>query len=693
MPARAFGRSAPGRVLCHGRRGVERLELPTQFTEQCLARGSTFRVTPDRPGLIQQRCEPCGIKTRFAGQQLLQRRLTLGDQPPAPGFDAAEARPILRAQALACRQYRLDRGWVDLAHQLADVLALACQAAASIDPLRELDRLAQDLGQRQRIELGGAQADQALAQILGGVGCALAHALARRRGRRIKGQRVIPLFGASTLAHGWSPALLRRWIGLRGAGCVGGTLATVARCYNSARAAQEVPGVSSMSQTVDASRIAELESVVQLALQEARQLGASQAEADASLQKGLNATVRLGEVETVEYQRDRGLGITVYFGRRKGSASTADFAATAVRESVAKACSIARYTAEDACAGLADPDELAREFPDLQLDFNWSIEPDAAVALAQRCEAAGRAVDSRLANSEGATVSTGRGVRVYGNSHGFLAGQSSSSHSLSCVLIAQQGEDMQRDYWYTSARDPADLEDADVVGRIAGARAVGRLGARRLPTQKAPVLLAPEVARGLIGHFIGAISGGSQYRKSTFLLGAAGQQVFPSWMQMHERPYIRKGLASGAWDSEGVRTRDRELVQGGVVEGYLLGSYSARKLGLRSTGNAGGLHNLLVDPSPGALDATALLRTMGRGLLVTELMGQGVNGVTGDYSRGATGFWIEGGEIAWPVHEVTIAGNLKDMYRSIAAIGSDIDVRGGIRVGSLLLEQMTIAGE
>jgi PmbA protein len=261
------------------------------------------------------------------------------------------------------------------------------------------------------------------------------------------------------------------------------------------------------------------------------------------------------------------------------------------------------------------------------------------------------------------------------------------------VLIAQAGDDMQRDYWYTTARDPRDLEPAGKVGRIAGERAIARLGARRLPTQKAPVLFVPEIARGLIGHFAAAIRGGAQYRKSTFLLGAAGEQVFPSFVQMHERPFLKKGLASGAWDSEGVRTRDRELVRDGVVDGYLLGSYSARKLGLVTTGNAGGLHNLLVDPSAGAPDAAALLRQMGRGLLVTELMGQGVNGVTGDYSRGATGFWVEDGALAFPVQEVTIAGNLKDMYRQIVAIGGDVDLRGGIRMGSLLLEQMTIAGE
>lgn len=429
------------------------------------------------------------------------------------------------------------------------------------------------------------------------------------------------------------------------------------------------------------------------ALDTAKKSGASQAEVDASLSKGLSVTVRLGEVETVEYQRDRGLGITVYFGTRKGSASTADLGDESVRETVAKACAIARHTALDDCAGLADPDLLARDFPDLQLDFPWEITPDEAVVLARECESAGLAVDTRLGNSEGASVGSQRGVRVYGNSHGFLAGDCASSHSLSCVLLAQTGEDMQRDYWYSSARDPKDLEDAASIGRHAAARAIARLGARRLPTGKAPVLFAPEVARGFIGHFIGAIRGGAQYRKASFLLGAAGQQVFPSWVQMHERPRLPKAFASANWDGEGVRTQDRELVRDGVVDGYLLGSYSARKLGLRSTGNAGGLHNLLVDPSAGAPDQAALLRQMGKGLLVTELMGQGVNGVTGDYSRGATGFWVEGGELAYPVHEITIAGNLKELYPNVVAIGGDVDLRGGIRMGSLLVDGFTIAGE
>ncbi len=446
-------------------------------------------------------------------------------------------------------------------------------------------------------------------------------------------------------------------------------------------------------QEVDGTRIPELKNIVADSLRRARELGATQAEADVSLQKGLTTTVRLGEVETVEYQRDRGMGITVYFGQRKGSASTADLSPRAVAETVEKACDIARYTAEDDCAGLADPDELARDIPDLDLDHPWELSPEEAVETARACEAAGRDVDKRITNSEGASVGSHRGVRVYGNSHGFLAGYPSTSHSVSCVLLAQSGEDMQRDYWYSSARDGRDLESAMEIGRKAGMRAVARLGARKLATQRARILFAPEVARGLIGHFLGAVRGSSQYRKSSFLLGAAGQQVFPSFLELHERPHIPKALGSSPFDNEGVATRDRELVQGGVLTGYVLGSYSARKLGLKTTGNAGGTHNLLVESRTGGVEVGALMRELGTGLLVTELMGQGVNGVTGDYSRGASGFWVENGVSVYPVHEITIAGNLKDMYRNIAAIGSDVDLRGGVRVGSILVSEMTIAGE
>ncbi len=448
-----------------------------------------------------------------------------------------------------------------------------------------------------------------------------------------------------------------------------------------------------MQQAVDGTRIPELKDVVSLALAEAKQRGAFQAEVDASMNRGLSTTVRLGEVDTVESQRDRGVGVTVYFGKRKGSASTADLSAKAVRETVEKACTIARYTTEDACAGLADPEELARDIPDLELDHPWPITPDEAVEMARACEASGLAVDSRITNSEGATVSSHRDVRVYGNSNGFLEGFASTSHSLSCVLLAQQGDDMQRDYWFSTARDASQLQAGDAIGRKAAERALARLGGRRLTTRRAPILFAPEMARGFFGHFVAAVRGGAQYRKSSFLLDAAGQQVLPAFVQLDERPHIRRALASAPFDSEGVATRDRALVKDGVLQGYLLGSYSARKLGLKTTGNAGGVHNLLVTAPGKSLAFEALLREMGTGLLVTELMGQGVNGVTGDYSRGASGYWVQNGALTHPVNEITIAGNLKQMYRDIVALGSDVDVRGAIRTGSVLLSEMMIAGE
>src|SRR5215472_9965 len=436
-----------------------------------------------------------------------------------------------------------------------------------------------------------------------------------------------------------------------------------------------------------------LADVASLALEEARRAGATQCEADVSVSQGLSVSVRLGEVDTVEYQRDRGLGVTVYFGRRKGAASTADLTPAAVRETVAKASAIARYTAEDPYAGLVEPEALARDIPDLDLDHPWDLSPEAAIELARTCEARGLAVDPRVSNSEGAGVSSQRNTGVYGNSLGFLAGYSSTSHSVSCTLIAQAGDDMQRDYWWSVARDPQELETAASVGRIAGERALARLGAHRLKTRRAPVAYAPEMARGLVRHFIGAISGPSQYRKSSFLLDSAGEQVFPAFIDMQERPHIPRALASSPFDQEGAATHDRDLVRSGVLDGYVLGSYSARRLGLKTTGNAGGIHNLIVTASDGGLGSEAFLARLDTGLLVTELMGQGVNGVTGDYSRGASGFWVERGAIQHPVHEVTIAGNLKQMYLDIAAAGADVDARGAIRAPSLLVSEMTIAGE
>jgi PmbA protein len=436
---------------------------------------------------------------------------------------------------------------------------------------------------------------------------------------------------------------------------------------------------------------ADLESLVRFAIDEARRLGASEVEAGVSVDTGLAVTARLGEVETLEYTRDRGMGVTVYRGKRKGSASTADLTQKTIAETVAKAYSIAGFTAADESAGLPDPETLARDVPDLDLSHPWAIEPDEARDLAVACEAAALAVDPRISNSEGATLSSHRGVRVFGNSLGFIGGFPSSMHSLSCVVVAQDKGEMQRDYWYSSMRDWRDLESGESIGRQAAHRALRRLNARKLATVNAPVLFVPELARGLFGHFVGAIRGGSQYRRASFLLDSAGQQVFPDWIRIAERPHIRKGLGSTPFDGEGVATSDRELVDAGVLTGYVLGTYSARKLGLKTTGNAGGVHNLIV--APGADDFDALLRRMNRGLVVTELMGQGINGVTGDYSRGAAGFWVENGKLGDPVHEITIAGNLREMYRNIVAVGSDVDVRGSIRTGSVLLEKMTIAGE
>jgi len=435
----------------------------------------------------------------------------------------------------------------------------------------------------------------------------------------------------------------------------------------------------------------DLLALVEIALQEARSLGASQAEAAISMDVGLSVSARLGEVETIEYQRDRGMGVTVYFGTRKGSASTGDLGASALRETVAKACTIAKFTSEDPCAGLPDPEDLAQDVPDLDLAHPWDISPERACEMAIACEAVAMAVDPRITNSEGAGVSTHRGLRAYGNSLGFLSAYPGTVHSVSCSVLGSEGEQMERDYWYSTMRDWRELESVESVGRRAGERAVRRLGARKIATTKAPVLYVPEVARGLISHFIGAIRGGSQYRRSSFLLDAAGTQVFPDWFALSERPHLLKALASAPFDHEGVKTRDRELVEGGMLLGYVLSTYSARKLGLRTTGNAGGTHNLLVQGRGRSFDE--MLALMGNGLLVTELMGQGVNGVTGDYSRGAAGFWVENGKITYPVHEVTIAGNLQDMYRHIVDVGADIDVRGGIRTGSILIEEMTIAGD
>lgn len=419
--------------------------------------------------------------------------------------------------------------------------------------------------------------------------------------------------------------------------------------------------------------------------------GADQAEAGASQDEGLSVTVRMGELESVERQKDRGLAITVYRNQCKGSASVNDLSDRGIEAAVAKALSIVSFTAADAYAGLADKELLAANPPNLDLYHPWDLEVGAAEKLALEAEDAARAHDQRIENSEGATVATGSGARAYANSHGFAGAYSSSSHSTSCSVIAKSGTALERDYWYSSARLPAELEAADAIGRHAAERAIARLDSRQLSTRVVPVLFAPELARSLFGHFVAAIRGTSQYRKASFLVDCAGQQVFPKWLNIEEDPHIPRAAASAPFDGEGVQTTKRQLVSEGVVQGYVLSSYSARRLGLATTGNAGGSHNLIVASNAGPMET--ILADCPKAFLVTELLGQGANTVTGDYSRGAAGHWFENGERVHAVSEVTVAGNLKEIFQQIVAVGSDVDTRGTVRCGSVLVDAMTVAGQ
>lgn len=425
-------------------------------------------------------------------------------------------------------------------------------------------------------------------------------------------------------------------------------------------------------------------------LARARVLGASQAEVSCDEDRGLNVNVRMGAVESVESTRDRSIGITVYFGQRKGSASTADLRPESLEATVAQACAIARHTEDDPASGLADVERMATDVREFDSWHPWRLEADEAVDLALASEAAGRDADPRIANSDGASASTGESIGVYANSHGFLGRERDSHHSISCALIAGEGDDMQRDGWYSLALAREDLETPAAIGRRAAERTLARLQPRTLPTGTLPVLFHAEVARSLFGHLLGAVSGSALYRGASFLLDSVGTRVLPDWCVVRERPFLMRGMRSSAFDAEGVATRESDLVRDGILQRYVLGSYSARKLGLQSTGNAGGVFNLEVAANAEGLDA--LIRDMGTGLLVTELMGQGVNAITGDYSRGAAGFYVENGEIAYPVDGITIAGNLREMLRGIEAIGSDVDPRSHLRVGSILVGRMTVAG-
>ncbi|TAG01884.1 MAG: metalloprotease PmbA [Burkholderiales bacterium] len=427
------------------------------------------------------------------------------------------------------------------------------------------------------------------------------------------------------------------------------------------------------------------------AIEHAKRGGADQAEAEVTQGSGLNVTVRMGELETLEHNVDKSLGVTVYVGGRKGNASSGDFSAEAMRVTVDKALAIAKYTSPDEFSGLADAELMARDMPDLDLYHPWEIDVEAATALAKLCEDAGFAVDERIDNSEGASVSVSESEFYYANSHGFVGGYKGSAHYIGCSMVASDGDEMERDDWYTSHRVPGSLESAESVGRKAGERAVARLKPRKLPTQTSPVIFTPQLAGGFLGHGISALYGGSLYRKTSFLLDSMGKDIFAPLVNIVDDPHIKRAYASSPFDGEGVACQKRTIVENGVIRGYFLSAYSARKLGMASTGNAGGNHNLVVKPTVVA-DTTALAQQMRRGLIVTELMGQGVNPVTGDYSRGAAGFWVENGEIQYPVSEITIAGNLLSLYKQILAIGNDIDERGSKWVGSVLVDSVQIAG-
>jgi PmbA protein len=443
---------------------------------------------------------------------------------------------------------------------------------------------------------------------------------------------------------------------------------------------------SGFSYTLD-----EIKQMSEDVLKVAKTLGASQAEAELSLSIGQNVSVRMQEVEHIEYNRDKGMSVTVYFGKQKGHASTSDLSPQALKDTVAAACNIAKYTAKDDFCGLADADLMASNVHDLDLHHPWDLSVDEAVLIAKQCEEAALAVDTRINNSEGASVSTGTGFFAYSNSHGFTGGYPSSRHGISCSVIAESGDSMQRDYWYATARAPEDLQSAIEIGTLAGERTVKRLNSRKIKTCQVPVLFEAPLASGLISTLISAVSGGNLYRKSSFLLNSLGQQIASPLLNINEEPHIKKGLASSPFDNEGVSTMSRQLVKDGVLQGYVLSSYSARKLGLKTTGNAGGNHNLIVQS--GGLDLAGLLKEMGTGLLVTELLGHGLNMVTGDYSRGAAGYWVDNGVIVHAVEEITIASNMAEMLKMIVAIGNDVLTQGSKQVGSILIERMTVACE
>ncbi len=435
----------------------------------------------------------------------------------------------------------------------------------------------------------------------------------------------------------------------------------------------------------------ELIRIIETVLNQARQIGASDAEADIGVGMGLSANVRKGEIDKLEYERDKGLSVTLYLNGQKGNASTSDFSKGALNNTVEAAFNIARYASRDECAGLVEAELMAKETPDLDLYHPWDISPETAIDMAIECEQRAFDQDKRITNSDGSVVSTYSGISLYGNTNDFIDGWKWSSHTIDCTVIAEDSNGKQRDGWYSKTRDYRDLQSINEISEEAARRTVSRLGSRKLTTRQAPVIFEAPVASGLFSAFITAISGSSLYRRASFLLDKKGEQIFANHINIKEQPHIKKALGSAPFDNDGVATRERDIIKAGVLQDYVLSGYSARKLGLQTTGNAGGVHNLVIEPGKDDLDA--MIKNMDTGLLITDMIGFGVNQVTGDYSRGASGFWVENGELAYPVEEITVAGNLVDMYKKIIAIGNDVDPRGNVLTGSVLIDEMTIAGE
>ena len=453
---------------------------------------------------------------------------------------------------------------------------------------------------------------------------------------------------------------------------------------------QEAEVTSTKITTTDQNK-SDLINLINHVLEEATSQGATQAEADIGTGSGLSVTVRMAEVEKIEHERDKGLSVTVYINKQKGSANSSDFSEASLKETITAACNIARNTSRDEFAGLVEKELMAKNVPDLNLHYPWSITPERAIETAIDCETHARNFDQRITNSDGALVSTYSGIQAYGNTNGFTNAWNWSSHMIDCTMIAEHAGNMQRDGWYSKTRDFNDLQDIKNIGEEAARRTINRLDSKKLSTRSVPVIFEAPVASGLFSAFITAISGGSLYRRASFLLDTLGKQIFANHIHIHEQPHLKKALGSAPFDYDGVTTQARDIVNDGILQSYILGGYSARKLGMQTTGNAGGVHNLIIEPGQHNLEN--LIKEMDTGLLITDMIGFGVNQLTGDYSRGVAGFWVENGEIQYPVEEITVAGNLTEMYKQIIAIGNDIDPRGNVLTGSVLIENMIVAGE